>query len=120
MAVFAPMPRARVRMAITVNPGVRARVRRAYLKSRNAVSRAAIVFISRTLSFFAVWMTTVNTLFGGNCSREDTALASRIDWARRHKFETNLRGKRLVDWGWRRCREWSATADNAAAPRRRD
>src|SRR5271170_8272025 len=51
MAVFAPMPRARVRMAITVKPGVRARVRRAYLKSRNAVSSVAMVFISRGLSF---------------------------------------------------------------------
>jgi hypothetical protein len=49
--------------------GVRARVRRAYLKSRKAVSSEAIVFISRTLSFGGAWMTTVNTLLGGNCSR---------------------------------------------------
>src|SRR5580692_5162761 len=51
MAVLAPMPRARVRMAMAVKPGVRASVRRAYLKSRNAVSSEAIVFISRGLSF---------------------------------------------------------------------
>jgi len=57
-------------------------------------------------------MTMVNTLCSGICSRENAGLASRIDWPRRHKFETNLMGKRLVDWGWRRCREWSATTDN--------
>jgi len=51
MAVLAPMPRARVSTAIVVKPGVRARVRRAYLKSRNAVSSEAMVFISRGLSF---------------------------------------------------------------------
>src|SRR5882724_7837799 len=38
MAVFAPMPRARVRTATAVNPGVRASMRKVYLRSRRTVS----------------------------------------------------------------------------------
>src|SRR5713101_501785 len=38
MAVFAPMPRARVRTATAVKPGVRTSMRKVYFKSRRAVS----------------------------------------------------------------------------------
>src|SRR5271155_4954077 len=52
MAVFAPMPRARVRMATAVKPGVRARVRRAYFRSRKAVSIEAKIFISQAFAWY--------------------------------------------------------------------
>jgi hypothetical protein len=61
-------------------------------------------------------MTMVDTLCGGICSRESAALSSRIDWPRRHKFETNLRGKRLVDGDGEGAEEWSATIDKRSGP----
>src|SRR5215472_258506 len=42
MAVLAPMPRARVRIAMAVKPGVRPRVRREYLRSRQVESSDSI------------------------------------------------------------------------------
>src|SRR5208282_3185482 len=98
MAVFAPIPRARVKMAITVKPGVRARVRRAYLKSRNAVSSVAIVFISRALSFqrellskgeYALW----RELFPRNKCRELPGPSLSL-----LRLETKAAAKRLVRW----------------------
>src|SRR5271167_120053 len=41
-------------------------------------------------------MTTVNTLYGGNCSREIAVNRSGIDCPYWHKFETNLSAKCLV------------------------
>jgi len=45
--VFAPMPRARVRTATAVKPGVRASMRKVYFKSRRTVSSQSMKFIRR-------------------------------------------------------------------------
>src|SRR3989442_1207194 len=47
MAVLAPMPRARVRTATAVKPGVRASMRKEYFKSRRTVSSQPMKFIRR-------------------------------------------------------------------------
>jgi hypothetical protein len=41
-------------------------------------------------------MTTVNTLCGGNCSREIAVTRNWVDCPYWHKFETNVSAKRLV------------------------
>src|SRR5882762_5076331 len=48
MAVFAPMPRARVRTATAVKPGVRASMRKVYLRSRRTVSSQPVKVRRRT------------------------------------------------------------------------
>src|SRR5713226_7314026 len=50
MAVLAPMPRARVRTATAVKPGVRASMRKVYFKSRRTVSSQPMKFIRRVAS----------------------------------------------------------------------
>ena len=50
MAVFAPMPRARVRTATAVKPGVRASMRKVYFKSRRTVSRQPVTVMRRVAS----------------------------------------------------------------------
>src|SRR6266478_7476622 len=50
MAVLAPMPRASVRTATAVKPGVRASMRKVYLRSRRTVSSQPARFIGRGAS----------------------------------------------------------------------
>src|SRR5437667_8451806 len=50
MAVFAPMPRARVRTATAVKPGVRASMRKVYFKSRRTVSSQPMTVMRRVAS----------------------------------------------------------------------
>src|SRR6266849_395659 len=51
MAVFAPMPRARVRTATAVKPGVRASMRKVYLTSRRTVSSQPVKVRRRVVSW---------------------------------------------------------------------
>src|SRR5205823_1822459 len=50
MAVLAPMPRARVRTATAVKPGVRASMRKVYFKSRRTVSSEPMTVMRRVAS----------------------------------------------------------------------
>src|SRR5713101_2464511 len=64
MAVLAPMPRARVRIATAVKPGVRASMRKVYLRSRRTVSSQPAKVRLRAASL-AVLVTGIPRATGG-------------------------------------------------------
>src|SRR5438552_17211094 len=84
IAVFAPMPRARVRTATAVKPGVRASMRKVYFRSRSTVSSQPMMFMRR-----GPCLTVLVTETPGQLE------------VKTNKVEKNLTKFRVKEWGSR-------------------